>query len=98
MSLSVKTTKREIITQFVFADIPIEGSISIEGIAIGEHEIPLDHFCIMARHFLGGGYLGWGGKTPECVNDALSFLFQLYKKGENGKWIRKNLKDISFEP
>ena len=82
MSLSVKTTEGEVMTQFV--------GYPINGVVIDKHEIPLDHFCIMARHFLGGGFFGWGGETPECVNEALSFLFKLYKKDENGKWIRKS--------
>lgn len=82
MSLSVETTEGEVDTHFT--------GYPIDGVAIGEHEIPLDHFCIMARHFLSGGFFGWGGETPECIDTALSFLFELYKKDENGKWVRKN--------
>ena len=81
MSFEVKTADGEVMTQFI--------GHPIEAVAIGEHEIPLDHFCIMATHFLGGGFFGWGGKTPDCVNNALTRLFELYEKGENGKWIRK---------
>lgn len=82
MSLSVTTIEGEVDTHFT--------GYPIDGVAIGEHEIPLDHFCIMARHFLSGGFFGWGGETPECIDTALSFLFELYKKDENGKWVRKN--------
>lgn len=89
MSLSVKTTDGRVVAQFV--------GIPIEAVAIGEHEMPLDHFCIMARHFLGGGYFGWGGETPECVNAALSYLFKLYKKDEKEKWIRKSQKVDPFD-
>lgn len=84
MSLKVKTTDGSVWTNFV--------GMPIEGVAIGSHEIPLDHFCIMARHFLGGGWFGWGGETPECVNLALSHLFNLYRKTKDGKWVRKEIK------
>ena len=86
MSLSVKTTEGEVVTHFV--------GIPIDGVSIGKHEIPLEHFCIMARHFLSGGLFGWGGKTPICVNDALTFLFDLHKQDENGKWVRRSPEEL----
>lgn len=87
MSLSVKTTDGRVETHFV--------GIPIEGIAIGEHEIPLEHFCDMARHFLSGGFFGWGDETPECVNTALTLLFGMYKRTEDGKWVRKSLEELT---
>lgn len=96
MSLIVKTVDGEVKTRFV--------GIPIEAIAIGEHEIPLEHFCDMARHFLSGGFLGWGtkridlpGETPECVNVALTRLFRMYKRTENGKWVGKSLEELKKE-
>ena len=87
MSLTVKTTEGEVQTQFV--------GIPIEGVAIGEYEIPLEHFCFMARHFLEGGWFGWGDETPNCVNATLSRLVEMYKRTEDGKWIRKSLKELA---
>lgn len=59
------------------------------GVRIGEIELPLDDFCAMAAHFLTGGFFGWGNdETPEAVNKALSYLFELYEQVD-GKWIRK---------
>jgi len=87
MSLNVTTTDGEVETHFV--------GIPIDGVAIGEHEIPLEHFCIMARHYLSGGLFGWGGETPKCVNDALTSLFNLYAKAEDGKWIRKTVEELA---
>ncbi|MDP2860345.1 MAG: hypothetical protein Q8N98_01365 [bacterium] len=60
----------------------------IEGVQVGEHEMSLEHFCAMAIHFLGGGFFGWGNKTPEAVNKALSQLFEIYEQVD-GKWVRK---------
>lgn len=89
MSLTVKMINGDIEANFV--------GIPIEGVAIGEHEIPLEHFCFMARHFLEGGWFGWGGETPECVNTALTLLFGKYKRTEDGKWIRKSLEELKKE-
>jgi len=91
MSLIVKTVNGEVLTQFV------DNLIPTEGVVIGEHEIPLEHFCEMARHFLEGGWFGWGGETPECVNTALTLLFGKYKRTEDGKWIWKSLKELNEE-
>ncbi|GAI12079.1 unnamed protein product, partial [marine sediment metagenome] len=51
-----------------------------------------------------GGFLGWGtkqidlpGETPECVNIALTRLFRMYKRTEDGKWVRKSLKELNEE-
>lgn len=85
MSLSVKTVDGKVDVSFV--------GIPIEGVAIGAHEIPLEHFCYMAGHFLGGGFFGWDGETPECVNTTLTSLFNLYAKAEDGKWVRKAWKN-----
>lgn len=94
MSLTVTLTDGEVDTHFV--------GIPIEGVAIGTYEIPLDHFCIMATHFLSGGWFGWGtkridqpGETPECVNTALTSLFGMYKRTEDGKWVRKSLEELA---
>ena len=87
MSLSVKTVDGEVITHFT--------GIPIEAVTIGEHEIPLEHFCYMAMHFLSGGFFGWGDETPDCVNKSLTTLFNFYKKTEDGKWIRKSLEELA---
>jgi len=86
MSLSVQATDGQVETNFV--------GIPIEAVAIGEYEIPLEHFCYMAGHYLCGGFFGWGGETPECVNTTLTALFNLYAKAENGKWVRKSFKEL----
>jgi len=87
MSLNVKTVDGEVEANFV--------GIPIAGVAIGEHEIPLEHFCYMAKHFLGGGWFGWGGETPDCVNKSLTALFNFYKRTEDGKWIRKSIEELA---
>lgn len=83
MSLNVKTTDGEVEANFV--------GVPIEGVVIGKHEIPLEHFCYMAGHFLGGGWFGWGGETPESVNATLSRLFGMYRRTKDGKWFRRSL-------
>jgi len=87
MSLTVTLVDGEIDSRFV--------GIPIEGVKIGTYEIPLEHFSYMAMHFLGGGFFGWGGETPKCVNDALTSLFNLYAKAEDGKWIRKTVEELA---
>ena len=90
MSLMVKTVDGEVFTNFT--------GIPITGVLIDQHEIPLEHFCYMAVHFLGGGFFGFGGgETPECVNEALSRLFHLYKSDGAGKWIRKTVEELAAE-
>ncbi len=59
MSLVVGTTKGTITCY-----IQILGDMTV---TIGEHEIPLEDFCGLAAHFLGGGLFGWGGKIPPNV-------------------------------
>lgn len=80
MSLIVATDKGHVMTQFI--------GHPIDGVQVGEHEIPLADFCVMATHFLEGGFFGWGGETPKAVNDALSNLFEMYEQID-GKWVRK---------
>lgn len=87
MSLTVTLVDGEVDSRFV--------GIPIEAVKIGTYEIPLDHFCIMAGHFLEGGWYGWGGETPECVNTALTALFEKYTRTKDGKWIRKSLKELA---
>ena len=87
MSLNVTTVDGEVETHFV--------GIPIEAVAIGEHEIPLEHFSYMAMHFLSGGFFGWGDGTPDCVNKSLTALFNFYKRTEDGKWVRKSLKELA---
>jgi len=88
MSLIVKTVDGEVKTRFMDNFAPEQG------VVIGEHEIPLEHFCYMAGHFLGGGWFGWGGKTPKCVSDTLTLLFKEYRRTRDGKWVRKSLKEL----
>jgi len=87
MSLIVKTIDKEIETYFV--------GIPIDGVSVGKYEIPLEHFCIMAGHFLSGGVFGWGDGTPDCVNKSLTALFNFYKRTEDGKWVRKSLEKLA---
>jgi len=89
MSLKVKTVDGEVTAQFM--------GIPIAGVSIGKHEISLEHFCVMAVHFLGGGLCGWGNETPECVNKALSYLSNLYTSDEAGKWTRKTVEELAAE-
>ena len=83
MSLMVqKTDGSEVETSFI-------GLLPIEGVRIGEHEISLKDFSVMATHFLGGGLFGWNNnETPEAVNNSLSRLFEMHEQVD-GKWVRK---------
>ncbi len=88
MSLVVKTVDGEVVTRF------IDNLAPEQGVVIGEHEIPLEHFCVMARHFLEGGWFGWGGETPEYVSTTLTNLFNNYRRSKDGKWLRRNLSKV----
>ena len=89
MSLIVKTVDGEVKTRFMDNFAPEQG------VVIGEHEIPLEHFSYMAMHFLSGGVFGWGDETPDCVNKSLTALFNFYKRTDDGKWIRKSLEELA---
>lgn len=80
MSLIVTTSKGQTMAQFT--------GYPISGVQIGECEMPLEDFCMMATHFLEGGLFGWAGETPKAVNNALSNLFEMYEQVD-GKWVRK---------
>jgi hypothetical protein len=57
-------------------------------VRIGEYEMSLEQFAGMASHILIGGLFGWPGHvTPEPVNKALTFLFDMYR--QEGKWTRR---------
>lgn len=77
---AVSTNKGQIETQII--DFPVKG------IRIGDYEMSLEDFCMMATHLLEGGFFGWNGGTPKAVNDALSNLFEMYERVD-GKWVRK---------
>ena len=86
MSLVVQTTDGKGVEARFMGTFSAEG---INGVQIGEHEIPLTDFCVMVRHFLGGGFGGWErGETPEVVNKTLTDLFDLYEKRDT-KWVRR---------
>ena len=84
MSLVVqKMDGSEVETSFI-------GHFPIEGVRVGEHEMPLEDFSVMATHYLSGGFFGWvGNQTPEAVNNALSQLFEMHEQVD-GKWVRKS--------
>lgn len=81
MSLVVRTFDGGVTARFI-------GLSQIEGVEVGDYEIPLEDFCVMATHFLGGGFFGWNTETPEPVGRALSYLFEIYEQVD-GKWVRK---------
>ena len=80
MSLIVATDKGNVRAEFT--------GYPIDGVGFGKYDIPLDHFCAMASHFLAGGFFGWGGETPGAMSKALSDLFEIYERVD-GKWVRK---------
>lgn len=65
------------------------GPMSITGVRIGNNEIPLQDFGVMAAHFLMGGFFGWGGETPEAVSECLTVLFDRYER-KGDKWELKD--------
>lgn len=65
MSVSIKTTSHGTVGNCGFL-----GPVT-ENVRVGIYDIPLDEFCRFAADILNGGLLGWKGRVPECVQEAV---------------------------
>ncbi len=69
MSVTIKTKSGEVgDCGFLGPDISV--------VHVGVYEIPLDEFCDFARYITRGGFFGWGGPTPECVQKLVQEILE----------------------
>jgi len=65
MSVSIRTISHGVVDNSGFL-----GPFT-EVVRVGEYEIPLEEFCAFVTYVLKGGFLGWNGPIPECVQKAV---------------------------